>query len=226
MRLVMLGPPAAGKGTQGKLLASYYGVPHISTGSMFRESMQAQSELGGQVRQYIESGGLVPDHLAIEVVKLRLTEKDCQGGFVLDGFPRTVKQAKSLHETLAEINMELNAAVSIHIPEFESIRRILHRRVCTKCGTNSNVQAPGAVCQVCGGTLEQRPDDTPETARNRMIVFRKNMEPLLAFYKEVGNLITVNGLRPVQEVFDTITNRLAALCAVQQAATTGEEVAK
>ncbi|HHT28206.1 MAG TPA: adenylate kinase [Firmicutes bacterium] len=225
MRLVMLGPPAAGKGTQGKLLASYYGVPHISTGSMFRVNMQAQSELGGQVRQYIESGGLVPDHLAIQVVKLRLTAEDCQNGFVLDGFPRTVKQARSLHETLTELDMHLSAAVSIQIPEFESIRRILHRRVCTQCGTNSNVQAPGAVCHVCGGALEQRPDDTPETARNRLIVFRKNMEPILAFYKEVGKLITVNGLRPVQEVFETIIGRLAALGAMQQAAA-GKEVAE
>lgn len=226
MHLVMLGPPAAGKGTQGKLLSSRYGIPHISTGSMFRASMHTENDLGQQVRQCMERGELVPDELAIIVVKERLRQPDCQQGFVLDGFPRTVPQANGLDSVLKRLGMELDTAISVVISEAESINRIANRRVCNQCGATSQVEMPGMVCQECGGPLVQRPDDTPDTARNRLVVYLAQTEPVIAYYRNCGHLIAVDGERPVEQVFSDITRQLNLVGASTQNTVAGNEVAE
>ncbi len=212
MRLVMLGLPAAGKGTQGKLLSERYGIPHISTGSMFRDAMSANTLLGQQTRRYIDAGELVPDTVAIAIVKERLRQDDCRGGFILDGFPRTVQQAESLEAALREINMGIAAAVNIQISEAESIRRIANRLVCSQCGATSRMADGGpAACDECGGPLVQRPDDTEETARNRLLVYLAQTQPVVDYYRRRGNLVPVNGLQPIEKVFWQIVQRLARM---------------
>ncbi|HHW10569.1 MAG TPA: adenylate kinase [Firmicutes bacterium] len=212
MRLVMLGLPAAGKGTQGRLLSERYGIPHVSTGSMFRDAMRAQTDLGRRTRAFIETGELVPDGLAVEIVEERLKKDDCRRGFLLDGFPRTVEQAESLEVTLAKMNISLDAAVNIQISEAEAIRRIANRRVCAQCSSTTQVTPGGAeVCDECGGPLVQRPDDNEETARNRLLVYLAQTQPVVDFYRKRGLLVPVNGLQPVEKVFAQIIQRLSRL---------------
>lgn len=207
MRLVLLGPPAAGKGTQGNLLSEKYGIPHISTGSMFRASMRMESEVGRVARQCIERGELVPDFVTVEIVKTRISRPDCRMGFVLDGFPRTVLQAKSLDIALRELQMRLDAVVNIQIPAGESISRIANRRVCSQCGRDAH-SADSSSCKECGGLLAQRPDDTPETARNRLAVYMAQTGPVADYYGRQGCLVTVDGMQSVEKVFACITEQL------------------
>lgn len=209
MRLVMLGLPAAGKGTHGRLLAERYSIPHISTGSMFRAAMQMDSDLGRRAKWYMERGELVPDGVAAEIVKERLAQDDCLHGFILDGFPRTVTQAQDLDAALGSINMNVDAAINIQISEAEAIRRIANRKVCGQCGSTGN---PGAVsCEECGGPLIQRPDDTPEVARHRLEVYLIQTQPVVDYYREQGRLVPVNGLQPIERVFMQICQRLARM---------------
>jgi adenylate kinase len=209
MRLVMLGLPAAGKGTHGKLLAQRFAIPHISTGSMFRAAMQLDNDLGRRAKWYIDRGELVPDGLAAEIVKERLSQGDCRHGFILDGFPRTVTQAEDLDAALRSIRMAVDAAINIQISEEEAIRRIANRRVCGQCGSTGN---PGATaCEQCGGPLVQRPDDTPEVARHRLQVYLVQTQPVVDYYREQGRLVPVNGLQPIENVFMQICQRLARM---------------
>jgi len=209
MRLVMLGLPAAGKGTQGRLISEQYRIPHVSTGSMFRGAMRSNTKLGRQARRYIDAGELVPDALAIAIVKERLAQPDCRRGFLLDGFPRTVQQAESLDNALSEINMDVDAAVNIQISEAEAIRRIANRRVCSQCGSTTRVVGnKQAVCTECNGPLLQRPDDNEETARNRLLVYLAQTQPVVDYYRQRGNLVPVNGLQPVEKVYQQIIQRL------------------
>lgn len=210
MRLVMLGPPAAGKGTQGQLLCDRYGIPHISTGSMFRASIQSGSAVGKQAHQYLERGELVPDAIAVEVVKERLQQADCQAGFVLDGFPRTVQQAESLDMALKAMRTELDAVINIHITAAESINRIAHRRICAQCGVTARANESDT-CRDCGGSLVQRPDDTPDTARNRLTVYLKQTEPVIDYYRSHGRLIMVDGMQSEEQVFASMVAQLMQL---------------
>ncbi|MGI6081288.1 MAG: adenylate kinase [Limnochordia bacterium] len=209
MRLVMLGLPAAGKGTHGRLLAQTFSIPHISTGSMFRAAMQLNNDLGRRARWYIDRGELVPDGVAAEIVKERLSQEDCRHGFILDGFPRTVPQAEDLDAALASMHMAIDAAINIQISEAEAIRRIANRKVCSQCGSTGD---PGSeVCKECGGPLIQRPDDTPEIARHRLEVYMVQTQPVVDYYREQGRLVPVNGLQPIDRVFMQICQRLARM---------------
>lgn len=212
MRLVLLGLPGAGKGTQGERLSEALHIPHISTGNIFRQAIQSETELGEEARRYIDRGELVPDGLAIEIVMERLGRKDCEHGFILDGFPRTVPQAKALDEALPTLRIRLDGAINIKITESEAIRRIADRVVCEQCGATYNrhthrTRAAG-VCDLCGGPLVQRPDDTVETARNRLKVYLEQTHPVVCYYEDRGILHTVDGEQSIERVFEQIMHSL------------------
>lgn len=211
MRLVMLGLPGAGKGTQADLLAKELGIPRISTGDMFREALQSDTELGRQVKEYVERGELVPDSLTVALVEQRLSQPDARDGFILDGFPRTVPQAEALRDTLAAAGKPIDAAVFIDVDQEEAIRRIAGRRVCSQCGATYGAGAPEVEadrCSQCGGPLVQRPDDTEETARRRLQVYMDQTHPVVEFYRAENRLVTVDGGRDVPEVLADILEGL------------------
>lgn len=215
MRLTMLGLPGAGKGTQGALLAARYNIPHISTGSMFRRAMEAGTPMGRLAQTYIDKGHLVPDDVAIAIVKERLAAEDCQRGYILDGFPRTVPQAKVLDEALEETAQRLDAAINIRISDKEAIQRISQRLVCSICGATyyrRYVEERGIeVCEVCAGPLVKRADDNEETARERLAVYLEQTHPVLAYYAEQGRLITVNGEQEIDAVHADLLKELVQL---------------
>lgn len=204
MRLTMLGLPGAGKGTQGILLADHYGIPHISTGSMFRAAIQSGTPMGRLAQTYIDRGHLVPDDVAIEIVKARLAADDCRRGYILDGFPRTVPQAEVLDVALAEGRQVLDAAINIRISDAEAILRIAHRRVCSQCGATYYrrylKERRRDACEVCGGELIQRADDNEETARERLAVYLEQTHPVVSYYEERGRLISVDGEQEIYTV--------------------------
>lgn len=207
MRLVMLGLPGAGKGTQADLLAKKLNIPRISTGDMFREALQSESELGKQVKQFVERGELVPDSLTVALVEERLNQPDAQDGFILDGFPRTVPQAEALNTTLAAAGKPLDAAVFIDVPQEEAIRRISERRICGQCGATFRAGAPEVAagkCSTCGGPLVQRPDDSEDTARHRLQVYMEQTHPLVDFYRADDKLVAVDGSRGIDDVLADI----------------------
>lgn len=213
MRLTMLGRPGAGKGTQGILLANRYEIPHISTGSMFRTAIQSGSSLGKLAASYIDRGHLVPDDVAIEIVKARLAMDDCQRGYILDGFPRTVPQAIVLDEALAESGHELDAAINILITDAEAITRIAHRRVCSSCGATYFQrylqERQTEACEECGGELIQRDDDTEETARERLAVYLEQTHPVVSYYSDHSRLVTVDGEQEIEAVQEDLLRRLS-----------------
>ena len=214
MRLVLMGLPGAGKGTQGELLSEKLDVPHISTGAMFRAAISSNSVLGMKAKAYIDRGELVPDDVSIEIVKERLSREDCARGFILDGFPRTVPQAVALDRVLPALGMALDAAVNIKISEAEAVRRIAERLVCSQCGSTYNRSMHGALsgkCTECGGPLVQRPDDTVETAHNRLRVYMEQTHPVVNYYAEKGLLLSVDGERPIEQVFQGIMAQLEEL---------------
>ncbi len=220
MRLIMLGLPAAGKGTQAKLLEERFGVPHISTGEMFREAIKSGNDVGCEAKKYIDRGELVPDDLAIEIVKRRLLMADCRDGYILDGFPRTVPQAKALDRVIGEIGKPIDAVINIQISDDEAIRRIAQRRVCAQCGaTYSGDQLKSGEpprCNICGGPLVQRDDDNEETARNRLKVYLQQTHPLVDYYAEQGILLTVNGEQEIEAVFEECVKGLIQIGAVSR----------
>jgi len=212
LRLVIFGPPGAGKGTQAKMLSEKLGVPHIATGDIFREAVKAGTELGRLAKQYMDRGELVPDEVVIGIVEERLRRPDCSKGFILDGFPRTIKQAEVLDEMLQKMGVKLDAVVNLEVSEDEVVKRISLRRTCRNCGAIyhliTNPPKKEGVCDKCGGELYQRDDDREETVRSRLRVYRQQTEPLLKFYEQRGLLKNVDGEKRIEEVFKEI---LAAL---------------
>jgi adenylate kinase len=208
MNLILLGPPGAGKGTQAKIIASRYKLPHISTGDMFRETAQSGSELGTRLQGYMSAGKLVPDETVIEVVKDRLSKSDCANGFLLDGFPRTVPQAKALDALLAENKKKINGVIYIYLDEEEIVKRLSSRRVCISCGASYNLitQPPkvGEKCDTCSGKVIQRADDNPGTIRNRLKAYNEQTSPLIEYYDRAGVLCKIDGAKPVEEVFKSL----------------------
>ena len=199
MKLLIMGRPGAGKGTQAANIKEYYNIPHISTGDMFRQAMKNETKLGLEAKSYMEKGALVPDEVTIGIVEERLLEDDCKNGFLLDGFPRTIAQAEALDAFLAKNGVKLDAVLDVNVPAEILVRRMVGRRVCKTCGAKVE-----GICDNCGAKLIQRPDDTEETAVNRLAVYDENTAPLLDFYAKKNLLKTVNGDQPLDKVFDDI----------------------
>lgn len=205
MNIVLMGLPGAGKGTQADEIVKKYDIPHISTGDMFRAAISEGTELGKQAKSYMDNGALVPDEVTIGIVRERLAQPDCENGFLLDGFPRTVPQAEALNELLADLDKEVEYVINIDVEKDELISRLTGRRICTECGTSYHLQFnPPKVegrCDKDNAPLYQREDDNPETVTNRLEVNMKQSEPLLKFYEEQGVLTNVNGQQDIDAVF-------------------------
>lgn len=206
MRIIMMGAPGAGKGTQAAAIVERYGIPQISTGEMFRTAVRAGSELGRRAEGYMKRGELVPDEVTIGIVSERLTESDCEGGFILDGFPRTVEQA----EALGKIT-EIDKVINIRVPQEKLIERAVGRRICRECGETYHIKykpAAGGRCSKCGGELYQRADDNEETMRNRLAAYEEWTKPLIEYYKKQGKYIEIDGSKPISEVEAELMNNL------------------
>jgi adenylate kinase len=212
VRLVILGPQGAGKGTQSVRLAEKYDIPAIATGDVFRWAISQGTELGLQAKDYVDAGGLVPDEITIGVVRERLDEKDAARGFLLDGFPRTLAQAEALDEILSKRGESLDAAVVIGVPEEVSLRRLTGRRVCSRCGRNYHVDSPPSTnwtCDRCGGKVEARLDDQDEAAiRERLKLYYEQSEPLNDYYERRGKLRAIDGQGSPDEVFERVVAAL------------------
>ncbi len=215
MRLVLLGPPGAGKGTQAARISAKYGIPHISTGDMFREILKRDDELARKVRRYVEAGDLVPDEIVVEIVKERIHRPDCGRGFILDGFPRTIPQAEALDEILEADGTPISAALYLWVTEDTAVMRLSRRRVCESCQAVYHLdfnppRSPG-VCDRCGGKLVQREDDREEVVRHRIRVYREQTEPLLGYYREKGVLREIDGNKSIEQVWEDVQRVLDPL---------------
>ena len=212
MRLLIMGRPGAGKGTQAVNIREFYEIPHISTGDMFREAIKEGTKLGLLAKSYMDQGGLVPDEVTIGIVKERLLKDDAKKGFLLDGFPRTILQAEALDSFLNEQGIKLDAVLNVDVPAEKLIRRMVGRRVCKTCGATYHVEfnppKKDGICDNCGATLIQRADDTEATAKNRLEVYDRNTAPLLEYYEKQNILKVVNGDKPLDEVFESIKESL------------------
>ena len=212
MKIVFMGPPGAGKGTQAEKIIETYQIPHISTGDMFRKAIKDQTELGMEAKRYMDQGALVPDHVTIGIVKDRLSESDCKSGFLLDGFPRTVDQAKALDEILTSLDSKIDYVINIDVDLDILKERLTGRRICRSCGATYhmifNPPAVAGTCDKCGGELYQRKDDNEETVGNRLDVYVSQTKPLLDYYSLAGNLVNINGQQSIDLVFEEIQNVL------------------
>lgn len=204
MRIVLVGPPGAGKGTQAQFIASNLSVPKISTGDIFRANVSGNTPLGREAKDYMDRGDLVPDEVTIAMVRDRLTEEDAQAGFLLDGFPRNVPQAETLKKILTEMDRRLDVVLELVVDNDEVVRRLSGRRTCRKCGRIWHVAfdppTKDGICDVCGGELFQRDDDREETIRHRLRVYQEQTAPLVAFYGDEGILVGLDATGPVEEI--------------------------
>ena len=209
MKIIMLGAPGAGKGTQAKRIAQQYGIPHISTGDIFRSNIKAGTELGKKAKAYMDAGRLVPDEITIGMLMDRIHEADCADGYVLDGFPRTIPQAESLTEALAAEGAAVDYAIDVDVPDEAIISRMSGRRACVGCGATyhiiHNPTRREGICDVCGEKLIIRDDDRPETVQNRLEVYHAQTQPLIEYYSKAGVLRTVDGTQEMDKVFRDIT---------------------
>jgi len=211
-RVVLLGPPGAGKGTQAKLLQEKFAACQVSTGDILRKAVAEQTALGKEASDYINHGALVPDSVIVNLVVERLREKDCEPGFILDGFPRTIPQAESLDAILKKMGLNLNCVLSVQVPEEIIIERLAGRRTCKNCGALShmvfNPQKRAGVCDRCGGELYQRDDDREETVANRLKVYDSQTAPLISYYRERGLLSEIDGVGEIDEIRSRVTQAL------------------
>lgn len=214
MRLILLGPPGAGKGTQAAKIVNKYKIPHISTGEIFRQNIKSGTELGKIAKSYIDKGMLVPDEIAVDIVKKRLIEQDCANGFLLDGFPRNDIQADELDNVLRNLDIMLDKVVNIHVDNEILIERVVNRRVCSRCGQTYhllyNPPKESEICDACGGSLYQREDDTIETVTRRLEIYHDLTKPLIDYYKNRGILVTIDGLQQIDVVFNDIADALGS----------------
>ena len=212
MKIIMLGAPGAGKGTQAKLIAEKYGVPHISTGDIFRANIKNGTELVKEAKEYMDKGLLVPDELTVRLLLDRVAQDDCKNGYVLDGFPRTIPQAEVLDKELTKLGDSVDFAVDVDVPDENIIRRMSGRRACLNCGATYHIvnipPKKEGICDVCGSELVLRDDDQPETVKNRLKVYHEQTQPLIEYYTGKGVLRTVDGTLPMEEVFDAIVKIL------------------
>lgn len=208
MKIIMLGAPGAGKGTQAKKIAEKFHIPHISTGDIFRANIKGGTELGMKAKMYMDQGQLVPDEVTIGMLLDRIHEADCANGYVLDGFPRTIPQAESLTEALSERDESIDYAINVDVPDEAIVARMSGRRACVACGATYHVvyNAPKqeGVCDVCGEKLILRDDDKPETVQKRLSVYHEQTQPLIDYYKKAGVLAEVDGTKELNAVFSDI----------------------
>ncbi|MBU2548546.1 MAG: adenylate kinase [Proteobacteria bacterium] len=208
MNIILLGPPGAGKGTQAKMLVDKYGIPQISTGDILRANLKAQTPLGIEAKKYMDSGKLVPDEVVIGIIESRIKEDDCQKGYMLDGFPRTVAQAEALEQMLTQMSSGIDDVISIEVPNDELMGRLTGRRTCRNCGQGYHVmfdppQKEG-LCDKCGGELYQRDDDNEATVGNRLKVYADQTQPLIDYYQNKSLLRPIDGLGEIKEIFGRI----------------------
>ena len=208
MKIIMLGAPGAGKGTQAKRIAEKYGIPHISTGDIFRANIKEGTELGMKAKDFMDQGLLVPDEVTIGMLLDRIKKEDCVNGYVLDGFPRTIPQAESLTKALEEMGQKIDYAVDVDVPDENIVSRMSGRRACITCGATYHVQfAPPkaeGICDKCGAELVLRDDDKPETVQKRLTVYHEQTQPLIDYYRRAGVLVSVDGTQSMDQVFESI----------------------
>lgn len=214
MKIIMLGAPGAGKGTQAKQIADKYGVPHISTGDIFRANIKNGTELGKKAKTYMDQGLLVPDELVVDLVVDRVGQADCSNGYVLDGFPRTIPQAESLDAALEKLGSKVDYAINVEVPDENIVRRMSGRRACVACGATYHiVHIPTKVegiCDRCGSELILRDDDKPETVKKRLAVYHEQTQPLIDYYNDKKVLVEVDGTKDMNDVFTDIVKILGA----------------
>lgn len=214
MKIIMLGAPGAGKGTQAKLIAEKYGIPHISTGDIFRANIKEGTDLGKEAKGYMDKGQLVPDDLTVRILLDRVSKDDCSKGYVLDGFPRTIPQAEVLDTEVARLGESIDFAIDVDVPDENIIRRMSGRRACLKCGATYHIEhippKKEGICDTCGSELVLRDDDKPETVKKRLEVYHTQTQPLIDYYSKQNILRTVDGTRDMQEVFADIVKLLEA----------------
>lgn len=208
MKIIMLGAPGAGKGTQAKMIADKYQIPHISTGDIFRTNIKNGTELGKEAKKYMDQGLLVPDELTVKILLDRVAQPDCANGYVLDGFPRTIPQAEVLDKALTELNDKIDYAINVDVPDENIVKRMSGRRACVACGATYHIEhippKKEGVCDKCGEPLILRDDDKPETVLNRLKVYHDQTQPLIDFYTKKGVLKSVDGTVDMQDVFASI----------------------
>ncbi len=214
MKIIMLGAPGAGKGTQAQMIAEKFNIPHISTGDIFRANLKNGTELGKKAKVYMDQGLLVPDELTVELLLDRVANEDCKDGYVLDGFPRTIPQADVLDNELTKLGDKVDFAINVDVPDENIVRRMSGRRACLKCGATYHIEhippVKEGICDKCGSELVQREDDKAETVQNRLSVYHEQTQPLIDYYDKKGILKTVDGTKDMQEVFSDIVAILNA----------------
>ena len=214
MKIIMLGAPGAGKGTQAQMIADKYNIPHISTGDIFRANIKNGTELGKKAKEYMDKGLLVPDELTVQLLLDRVANEDCKNGYVLDGFPRTIPQADVLDSELTKLGDKVDYAVNVDVPDENIVHRMSGRRACLKCGATYHIEhippKKEGICDKCGSELVLREDDKPETVQNRLAVYHEQTQPLIDYYDKKNILKTVDGTKDMQEVFSDIVNILNA----------------
>lgn len=212
MRIILLGPPGAGKGTQAARIIEKYDIPHISTGDIFRKNIKEQTDLGKKAKEYIDQGQLVPDELTVGLVSDRLAQDDCKDGFMLDGFPRNVTQAVHLDEFLRGEGIKLDSVINIEVDKEKLVRRIVGRRICKECGATFHIEfnpvKKDGICDLCGGELMQRADDTEETVSKRIQVYLDQTTPLIDYYSTQGIIDDIDGDQDIDKVFEDISAAL------------------
>ena len=212
MKIIMLGAPGAGKGTQAIQIADKYGIPHVSTGDIFRANIKGGTALGMEAKSYMDKGQLVPDELTVRILLDRVSNEDCKNGYVLDGFPRTIAQAEALDEAVTKLGEKVDFAINVDVPDENIVRRMSGRRACVKCGATYHIEhippKTEGICDTCGSELVLRDDDKPETVLNRLKVYHDQTQPLIDFYTAKGVLKSVDGTVDMKEVFTAITDIL------------------
>ena len=212
MKIIMLGAPGAGKGTQAKHISTKYEIPHISTGDIFRANIKNGTDLGKKAKEYMDKGALVPDELTCDLVMDRIQQEDCKNGFILDGFPRTIPQAEALENALTAAQQTMDYAINVDVPDENIIKRMGGRRACLNCGATYHVEfnptKVEGVCDSCGSEIVLREDDKPETVKNRLNVYHNQTQPLIDFYNKKGILKTVDGTQSLDKVFEDIVTIL------------------
>ena len=214
MKIIMLGAPGAGKGTQAKFIAEKFGIPHVSTGDIFRANIKEGTDLGKEAKGYMDKGQLVPDELTVRILLDRVSKDDCKNGYVLDGFPRTIPQAEVLDKEVSKMGDKIDIAINVDVPDENIVRRMGGRRACLKCGATYHTEhippKKEGICDACGSDLVLRDDDKPETVKNRLDVYHKQTQPLIDYYSAKNILKTVDGTRDMNDVFADIVKLLEA----------------